>query len=74
VDLEIFWQIPGPRKLLFRAAAGCVFVHDWQGEVTTAQVDTCTVYWKNTYMYPSVPNTAVRVRGLNKLFWKVFYG
>jgi hypothetical protein len=26
------------------AGAGCVFVHKLQREVTTAQVDTCTVY------------------------------
>ena len=48
VDLGDFGQIPGPSSVLFRGAAagaaGCVFVHKLQGEVTTAQVDTCTVY------------------------------
>ena len=50
-----------------RAAAGCVFVHKLQGKVTTAQVDTGTVYQKK---YPStgIPCTAVRVFGLKKLF------
>jgi hypothetical protein len=38
---------------------GCVFVHKLQGKVTTAQVDTRTVYQKK---YPStgIPCTAVR--------------
>jgi len=44
-----------------------------QGKVTKAQVDTTTVYQKK---YPStgIPCIAVRVLGLNKSFWKVFYG
>jgi hypothetical protein len=41
------------------AGCGCVFVHKLQGKVTTAQVDTRTVYQKK---YPStgIPCTAVR--------------
>ncbi len=44
-----------------------------QGNVTKAQVDTTTVYKKKD---PStgIPCIAVRVLGLNKSFWKVFYG
>jgi hypothetical protein len=78
VDLEI-WTNPGgfgslvkhPALVLYYSgAAGCVFVHKLQGKVTTAQVDTRTVYQKK---YPSIgiPCTAVRVFGLKKLFWKV---
>ena len=42
------------------AGAAAFFLHNSQGEVTTAQVDTCTVYEKK---YPStgIPCTAVRV-------------
>ena len=65
-------QTPGPSSVLFgRAAAGagagCVFVHKLQGKVTTAQVDTCTVYQKK-YPNTGIPCTAVRVFGLKKLF------
>ena len=44
-----------------------------QGKVTKAQVDTTTVYQKK-YPSTSIPCIAVRVLGLNKSFWKVFYG
>ena len=42
------------------AGAAAFFLHNSQGEVTAAQVDTCTVYEKK---YPStgIPCTAVRV-------------
>jgi hypothetical protein len=46
---------------------GCVFVHKLQGEVTTAQVDTCTVY-QTKYPSTGIPCTTVRVFGLKKLF------
>jgi hypothetical protein len=61
---------PTSPPTIFRGAAGCVFVHKLQGEVTTAQVDTCTVY-KKKYPSTGIPCTAVRVLDLKKCFWKV---
>ena len=40
---------------------GCVFVHKLQGKVTTAQVDTCTLYQKKVpkYRYPLYRSTGI---------------
>ena len=58
-------QYPALARYYSGGAAGCVFVYKLQGKVTTAQVDTRTVYQKK-YPNTGIPCTTVRVFGLKK--------
>ena len=66
------WRVfDNPTALVSYYSGGCcVFLHKLQRKVTTAQVDTRTVY-KKKYPSTGIPCTAVRVFGLKTLFWKV---
>jgi hypothetical protein len=61
VDLRVF---DNPTALVSYYSRGCcVFLHKLQGKVTTAQVDTRTVYQKK---YPStgIPCTGIRFKNV----------
>ena len=66
-SLELpYFSCSGCCCCVFRSPAGKESAGDgdnWQGEVTTAQIDTCTVYWKKTeYRYSLYPSTGIRFK------------